>query len=524
MNLLTGFVPPVTREFTMGVPIDHDYRALADAGMSRHQAISAAFEQGIIDGRIAPGSRLPTVRSLSSQLGVSGATVAAAYKLLSRRGWTRGEVGRGTFVVGQQPRAPRHASNAASPVRPVQQPAVALRAPWRRRAVLNSAARFRAMYPDALDCTSGKPDPSLIPLDAYLRAFRSAIEHTDAADLQYASPEPVPELAAMLRVRLDRDGISTQGSGMVVGSSAQQLMVLSLTIVSSLVGRGSPLVAVEEPGYQTVYDAFEHTGCRLIGVAVDSEGALPEALETALAAGAQAVLFTQRAQNPFGAAWSPARRDKLARVLAGFPGVVAIEDDQFADLAHAHPGSLLNEPEVAERVVYIRSFAKSIAPDLRIAVAVARPRIVNLLAEAKSFLDGWSPRLSQRALANLLADPTLDDALSYARTQYDRRRSVARTTLTERLGPVGGIVSGDDGLNLWIQLGPGTDAGDVLEQAAGLGLVCSPGEPFFIRPGRNDVLRMSISGVDEAGASAAAERLAEAVLNATIGHARAIPI
>ena len=505
----------------MGVPIDHDVRALAEAGMSRHEAISAAVERGILDGRIAPGSRLPTVRSLSSQLGVSGATVAAAYKLLSARGWTRGEVGRGTFVVGRWPR-PTPTSPGTPAAR--MQPAVALRAPWRRRAVLSSAARFRAMYPDALDCTSGKPDPALIPLQVYLRAFRSAIAQTEAIDLQYASPEPISELAEALRHRLDEDGIPTQGSGMVIGTSAQQLMVLSLTIVSTLVGREPLIVAVEEPGYQTVYDAFEHMGCRLIGMGVDGEGALPEALEAALVQGAQAVLFTQRAQNPFGAAWSPARRHELARVLQSFPGVVAIEDDQFADLALTHPGSLLDEPAIAERVVYIRSFAKSIAPDLRIAVAVARPRILNLLTEAKSFFDGWSPRLSQRALAHMLADPALNDALSYARTQYERRRTVARSILTERLEPMGGTVNGDDGLNLWIRLGPGTDAGEVLEQAAALGVVCSPGEPFFIRPGRNDVLRMSISGVDDVGAATAAEHLAEAVLTTTTGHARTIPI
>ncbi|HVL23958.1 MAG TPA: hypothetical protein VM450_07730, partial [Thermomicrobiales bacterium] len=121
-------------------------------------------------------------------------------------------------------------------------------------------------------------------------------------------------------------------------------------------------------------------------------------------------------------------------------------------------------------------------------------------------------------------DPALNDALSYARTQYERRRTVARSILTERLEPMGGTVNGDDGLNLWIRLGPGTDAGEVLEQAAALGVVCSPGEPFFIRPGRNDVLRMSISGVDDVGAATAADRLAEAVLTTTTGHARTIPI
>jgi GntR family transcriptional regulator / MocR family aminotransferase len=523
MKPSTGIPRSLQRDVTLGVPIDHDYRTLAGAGMNRHEAIAVALERGIADGRIAMGARLPTVRSLSAQLGVSGATVAAAYKLLRERGWTRGEVGRGTFVVAQPSRTFARSEGTTLSMHHNAQAAV-VRAPWRRRAVLGSAARLKSLHPDALDCTSGKPDPLLFPADIIHRSFRTAVDETDVRDLQYASPEPVPELAEVLRQRFDRDGISTSGAGFVVGSSAQQLMVLSLTIVPTLLGRESRIVAVEEPGYQTVYDAFEQMGYRLVGMRLDKEGALPHSLESALAAGAHAVLFTPRAQNPYGASWTPARLRDLARVLAAYPNVVAIEDDQFADLARARPGSLINEPQVSERVVYIRSFAKSIAPDVRIAAAMARPRILNLLAEAKSFTDGWSPRLSQRALARLLSDSLLDEALANAREQYGRRRSRARAILAERLSPIGGTVSGDDGLNLWIQLRPGTDAGDVLERAAALGVLCSPGEPFFIRPGRNDVLRMSISGVDEAGAIAAAERLAEAVLDTTTGHARTIPI
>lgn len=508
----------------MGVPIDEDYRALSESGMSHHEAISMALESGIVDGRILPGSRLPTVRSLSSQLGVSGATVAAAYKVLGKRGWTRGEVGRGTFVVGQPSLTPQESTDNAIPVRYTPQQMAGGRIPWRRRIVLNSAARLRAMYPNALDCTSGKPDPRFFPMEAYKRAHLAAVNALVANDLQYASPEPVPQLAEVLQTRLYRDGISTHGFDMMIGSSAQQLMILSLSIVSSLYGRGSQTVAVEEPGYQTVYDAFEQSGWKLIGMDVDREGVLPHALEAALAQGAQAALFTPRAQNPFGSSWTPTRRSDLARVLRAFPGVLAIEDDQFADLAESHPGSLLNESDAGDRVVYIRSFAKSIAPDLRIALAVAHPPILNLLAEAKSFFDGWSSRLSQRALAQLLMDPELEQALALARERYGHRRNSAKAVLDEQLGAVGGVVGGEDGLNLWIQFGPGIDAGDVLEQAAALGVICTPGEPFYIRPGHNSVLRMSISGIDDTEVVLAAEQLCKARINITTGRASSIPI
>lgn len=508
----------------MSVPIERDWLQAAGSGMNRHEAITAAFERGIAEGRIAPGSRLPTVRTLSVELGVSGATVAAAYQLLGQRGWTRGEVGRGTFVIGR-PSITGQAMlpGPATASRHSSAPAV-LRAPWRRRAMLVSASRLRATHPDALDCTSGKPDPTLLLRDIFVRSWRKAIDETDPLDLQYASPEPVAVLAQALSTRLQRDAISTAGMEMVVGSSAQQLMVLSLSVVPALANGSPKRIAVEEPGYQTVFDAFERMGHHLVGMAVDDEGVIPDALNAALASGAQAALFTPRAQNPYGASWSPRRRLDLANVLVAYPGVVAIEDDQFADLAQARSGSLLNDSRLADRVVYIRSFAKAIAPDIRIAVAVSCPRLRHLLAEAKSFSDGWSPRLSQRALAHLLSDPEVDDALAHARQLYTDRRLAALRTLTSQLAPAGGSVKGGDGLNLWIRLTPGTDAGEVIERAASLGVLVASGEPFFIRPGHNEVVRMSISGVDEAEAIRASERLAHAVLTTATLPATAIPI
>ena len=84
--------------------------------------------------------------------------------------------------------------------------------------------------------------------------------------------------------------------------------------------------------------------------------------------------------------------------------MLAIEDDHFGDLAQDRSGSLLADARVEDRVVYIRSFSKSIAPDLRLSVAVARPRLKTLLQEAKTHADGWSSRLLQRVLAGVLQD------------------------------------------------------------------------------------------------------------------------
>lgn len=477
------------------------------------EQVASALEDAILSGRLRVGERLPPVRRLSSELGMSGATIAAAYGLLNRRGWTRGEVGRGTFVVGV-PGPPAADTGQALALATGEGWGAARRpAPWRRRALLTSASRLRAAYPQALDCTSGKPDVALLPFDLLTRAWHRAIDDTTRADLQYTGPEPVPALVRELLPRLEADGIPARGGDLVVGSSAQQFMVLAVSIIGQAADGRMPTVAVEEPGYQTAADTFERLGCRVVGLALDEQGVVPAALDAALADGVTVVLFIPRVQNPTGVSWSVRRVAELAEVLAHHPGVVAVEDDQFADAASARPGSLLGDRRIEDRVIYIRSFAKAIAPDLRLAVAVARARLRAMLVEAKSFADGWSSRLAQRALAHVLADPGFDAALAGARAEYALRRDAALGVLQARLHPVGGWASGADGINLWVHLPPGVDAVEVIERTAGLGVLVAPGEPFFIRPGHGEVVRISVGMLDAARARDAATALASAALN-----------
>jgi DNA-binding transcriptional MocR family regulator len=481
-------------------------------GQPHFEQIASAFEAAIQAEQLRPGERLPTVRQLSNTLGMSGATIVAAYNLLNRRGWTRGEVGRGTFVIGipgasevEQRDLPAMQAMGGSQI------AVRQLAPWRRRALLTSAARLRATYPHALDCTSGKPDVALLPTEILRRGWQRAIAAMTPQEMQYAGPEPIAALAQELLPRLAADGINARAGDLVVGSSAQQFIVLALTLAGIIESGTRPVVAVEEPGYQTAIDTFERVGCRVIGVAVDDHGAIPAALDAALARGAHVAFFIPRVQNPTGTSWTSTRVRELADVLAAYPGVVAIEDDQIADIALTKPGSLLGDRRIEDRVIYIRSFAKAIAPDLRLAVAVARPRLRAMLAEAKTFADGWSSRLAQRALAYTLADPQLDSALAVSREEYARRRKAILTPLAARLATAGGGATGADGLNLWLHLPLGVDAIEVIERAAHHGVLLAPGEPFYIRPGHSDVIRLSIGGLGQADLATVGEAVIDAI-------------
>lgn len=496
----------------------------AAQSMTRHEAVAFVVEDAIRSGALNVGGRLPTVRALSSALEVSASTVVAAYNLLRSRGQIAGEVGRGTFVLQPRPSLPAERDSAVgaavwsapSPERP----------PWRRRTVLTSANRLHTLYPTALDCSRGKPDTNLLLTAIVKRGFHGAADAVAPEDLQYASPRPLPELREALLPRLIRDRIPVDGTEMVVGTSAQQLMVMSLLMAGRLMPDRPRIVAVEEPGYQTVFDAFEHIGFRLVGMNVDDQGATPESLDAALRAGAIAALFTPSALNPKSVSWTRQRRLALAEVLEAHPHAIAIEDDQFADLAQTRPGSLIEGRTVGSRAVYVRTFAKSVAPDIRVAVALARPRLANLLAESKSFLDGWTSMLSQRALAHMLTDPELDQALGLARDTYAARRRTICGLLEDRLRGTGTRVTGTDGLNVWIELPPGVAATEVVDRAGAIGVLVVSGEPFYIRPGRNHAIRMSISGFGDnpRDVELAAERVAEAIRTSAEIQPISIPV
>lgn len=180
---------------------------------------------------------------------------------------------------------------------------------------------------------------------------------------------------------------------------------------------------------------------------------------------------------------------------------------------NARPGSLLNEPGVGDRVLYVRSFSKALAPDLRLAAGVCGERIVAAVREAKYFADGWTSHITQRVVAHLLADPDVGRATSEMRVAYLRRRRSLVGAVQATLGPgEPWCFPGRDGLHCWIRLPRGCDSSEVLTRAAALGLLAATGEPFFVKPGNGGFVRVNSGGMGDHRAQLAGEILGRAIV------------
>ena len=470
-----------------------EIRKVAEDGRPLYERIANVLGDAIRSGELADGHRLPTVRELAELLQISATTVVSAYNRLRDDGLAVGEVGRGTFV--SHPGGARAVTNDRQPLHIPAGSSLPIPAPtaWRRRALAGAETRLRLAFPDAVDLMRGGPDPVLLPTTALRRAWRTAADNLTVAELQYPMRvETDPTLVEQLLPRLEADGVAADPGEILITSSTQQLLALVVELLYADRTATEPVIAaVEEPGYQTAMDTFERGGLHLVGMPLDDEGVRPEGLESALAGGARLVLFTPRAQSPTGSSWTTERKDQLAEVLAAHPGVWIVEDDHFAEASTSKPGSLRNDPRLRTRVIYVRSFSKCLAPDLRLAAAVADDDVRNRLSLAKSFADGWTPRTAQRALAALLADPETDQALDLARSTYAARRSSLGALIQERTGGVISPTIGADGLHLWFSLPAGGHAGELVAETARAGFLLAGADPFYVGPGHDTSIRLN---------------------------------
>lgn len=362
------------------------------------KGIAASVERAVTEGILGPDCALPPVRRLADDLGVSPGTVATAYKELRRRGIvvTRG---RGGTVVAPAP-------------------AVASRRPPR--------------VPEGLrDLAGGHPDaaflPGLLPpsrLSPGARSHRSTprLAGLEEAVRDWLRPDRVPvEHVTFAHGALDLIG-----------------RLLSVEL------RPGDSVAMEDPGYHHLLDLVTALGLRIVPVAVDDEGVLPDALRAALRAGVRAVVCSPRAQNPYGGCFSAARRDALVEVLRDEHDVLVVENDHASAVAGAPLRSLTSGG--LTRWVHVRTVSKFLGTDLRWAAAACDATTLARHDGRLLLTSGWVSHLLQETVHGLMTDDGTRALVTRAEETYALRRSSLRQELRER----GIVAHGASGLNLWV--------------------------------------------------------------------------
>lgn len=421
------------------------------------RALATAVSRAVADGALAPGTKLPPIRTVATELALSPTTVSAAWSLLARSGIVATDGRRGTTVLDTT------VANGGRYRRALDRPATL-----------------------AMDLSTGVPDEALLPT---LGGVLADLERAGTPS-SYLEDPVLPELAALLRDDWPYD--------------AEQLTVVdgamdALDLVTRSLLRFGDRVVVEHPCFPPLIDLLDALSVDVVGVPVDDEGLDPPLLADALKAPVAAVVLQPRAQNPTGVTMSRPRAEELARLLEPTKALV-VEDDSVHGLSSVPALSL--GAWLPSRTLHIRSFSKSHGPDLRLAALSGPADLLRALDARRHLGQGWSSRLLQRILVGLLTDPGAVAQVVDAGREYARRRRLLVDALAARQVPVGGT----EGMNIWV---PVQDESAAIVRLASQGVGVSAGAPYAVLPEAQGFIRVT-AGLVRGGHDELADQVAAA--------------
>ncbi|MFB2551783.1 MocR-like pyridoxine biosynthesis transcription factor PdxR [Ensifer soli] len=441
--------------------------------------IDSAFRARILAGDLPAGTRLPSSRLLAAALGVARSTVVDAFERLKAEGYLIARAGSGTQVAVLAPSPLRgRRAEVASPRMPDALPSV--------------AGLFRPGIPDLAD----------FPRAAWARCLAARARRLDGSALGYDAPSGLPALreAVLEHVSATRGVVARPEQVLILPTTRAAIDLLARLMVLRD-GAGPPVAWIEEPGYPAARALLAAAGARLVGIACDRSGIDPGLGE----APPRLIYVTPSHQYPTGVTLSLSRRLALLEVARRHRALI-LEDDYDSEFQYgSRPIAALQGIDRADCVAYLGTFAKVLAPGLRVAYAIV-PRMLAEEAAAAIERQGLAvPVHIQAALADFIREGRLRAHLRRMKQIYEARMAATVAALIRHCDAVLEVPPGSGGLQLaaWFR-DRATDDAAAAQRLARRGYGILPMSAFHLGPARPGlVLGIARMGVDDADGAVA---------------------
>lgn len=421
-----------------------------------YRQLHSCLRDAIQRGDIRRGERLPPTRELAGQLGLNRATVSAAYELLEGEGLINGQVGRGSFVQAGVPGA----------------------APAREDRLISFA--------------TSRPLADLFPLDEFRETASEVIaDPRTPAILQLGSPGGYAPLRQYLMDEARRDGLAGPGDDILITSGCQQ----ALDLLQRELAGGGQTVAVEDPVYTGLKNAFLRGGARLAAVPVDEGGLdLAELARMLPRERPAALVVSPDFQNPTGVSMGLDSRRELLR-LARESGTVVIENGMYARLRYRGQAQLaLKALDDTGSTVLLGSFSKIAFPGLRVGWVIGPRPLIARLTEAKQWCDLHTDHLSQAILLRFAGSGRLERHLARMLEAGVRGLDATLGALEQHMPQGTRWTRPEGGMNVWVTLPAGTNTTELAHEAERAGVSYLPGPVFAVARDASSSLRISFAG------------------------------
>ena len=477
-----------------------------DSSAPMHRQVFDQIRGAILDGRLAPGHRLPSTRALANELEVSRNTVLAAYDQLLAEGYTEGQTGSGTRVSNVLPEDVLAARTQA--LQGADMPTSGwLSRSGARLAALQAPAgrvpgRSRAFRP-------GLPEIDRFPWNHWSRIvakfWRGPPRHlVSYGEIGGYMPLRVAIAEYLRSVR----GLKCVAEQVIVTAGAQQAIDLAARALLD----PSDRVWIEDPGYAGIKGVLTAAGAELVPVPVDDAG-IDVAAGRVRAPEARMAVVTPSHQYPLGSVMSLPRRLELLE-WASESNAWILEDDYDSEYRYAgRPLSALQGMDASGRVIYVGTFSKVLFPAIRLGYMVVPPGLQDAMLQVRRALDDQTAIAMQPVLADFIESGHFAAHVRRMRTLYHERQGILIKAIERRLKGILTVSPDEAGMHLVAEVDPacGLSDGDVSKIAADLGYTVLPLSAFYMgKPLRAGVL-LGYAGLEERDINAGIDKLADAL-------------
>ncbi len=458
-----------------------------------------AIRDAILTGRLQPGTRLPSTRTLANDLSLSRNTAVSAYEQLLTEGYLDGRVGAGSYVSAVLPEALLHARR--TPPQEVREPSSEPKLS-RRGAMLAQLQAAQGTPPQPFSL--GLPEIDSFPFDDWARLLARRWRRPPTDFLVGVDPMGYPPLReALARYLGAARAVSCHPDQILIVSGAQQALDL---VARALIDPGDR-VWVEEPGFSGTWSALLAAGANLTPVPVDDDG-IDVVEGRRISPDARMICVSPSHQYPLGRTMALRRRLELLDWAQAADAFV-LEDDYDSEYRYAgRPLAALQGLDENGRVIYVGSFSKVMFPGLRIGYLVAPEGLIEPLCAIRRLLDSHPSSIAQAALADFITDGYLTSHIRRMRALYEERQAFFIETVREILGDKLRIAPDEAGMHLVGHLPDDADDAELSKRARAAGVVALPLSAFYRETPHQKGLLFGYAGVPAAETRRAIERLA----------------
>ena len=425
-------------------------------------------------GRLAPGTRLPSIRQMTRDSSVSRTTVETAYEHLCADGIVNCVPQSGYYVNEVPHRQP-------VPAAPAEQP---------------------APQPYRYDFSGQHMDPALFDFDIWRKLSRSVMMDSEPF-LGYGENQGERALREQIARYLSAGrGVYTTAEHVVISAGIQSL----LGVLCEMFDKSQQRIAFENPGFRKGYRVFADHGYDMVSISGGAHGIDLAELERS---GATMLYISPSHSFPSGASLTHHKRAQLLR-WAQNNGAIVFEDDYDGELRYTgKPLATLSAMDSGENVIYLGTFSKLLPPSIRISYAVLPPRLLPLYRAVSQHYNQTSSTMEQLTMARFIEEGRLEKQVRRLRRLYAHKNARIAQAFAEHFGARAVVQPNDTGLHVVVSLLGAGDAEQMCRQARQAGVRIVPMSTYQLdgtAGGKTDFY-LSSAGIPEQDIEPAIARL-----------------